>query len=119
MQAHTRLQHDLRRVVIVVVLVITYKNRCFEVVEGNYSQSVSWNFTSGPQQRAEMKLGYPRVCSRPSDNPGFICIRGPEPLIFSLFQSLSCSLLVSLFLDNATGERNWRRAPCNHDDARG
>ena len=39
MQAHTRLMHDLRRVVIVVVLVITSKNRCFEVVEGNYSQS--------------------------------------------------------------------------------
>ena len=40
MQAHTSLQHELRRVVIVVVLVITYKNRCFEIVGGNYSQSV-------------------------------------------------------------------------------
>ena len=38
--AHTRLMHDLRRVAIVAVLVITYKNRCFEIVGGNYSQSV-------------------------------------------------------------------------------
>ena len=36
---------------------------------------LSWNLTSGPQQRAEMKLGYLRVCSRASDNPGFIFIR--------------------------------------------
>ena len=35
---------------------------------------LSWNLTSGPQQRADMKLGYLRVCSRASDNPGFICI---------------------------------------------
>ena len=35
---------------------------------------LSWNLTSGPQQRAEMKLGYLRVCSRASDNPSFICI---------------------------------------------
>ena len=54
--------------------------------------------TSGPQQRAEMKLGYLRVCSRASDNPGFICIRGPEPLLFSLFQSLSLSLSLSLLV---------------------
>ena len=30
----------------------------------------------GSKQRAEMELGYLKVCYRASDNPGFICISG-------------------------------------------
>ena len=42
-------------------------------------------------------LPLPRGPCRPSDNPGFICIRGPGPLLFSFSLSLSLFLL-ALFL---------------------